>query len=141
MPTVSVSDVIKAPIGHVWEVLRPFDGLGPWHPDGVGYLIEQDDPSDRIGCVRRIEPDVGLFREQLVEMSDTDYYRKYVILESPMPVAYYQGSARLFPVTEPSWSVVRWTAQYDLKDGDPPAMADSVREIYRHKIRALEELV
>ena len=46
------SAVIDAPIDVVWSVLRDFNSHWAWHPAVGDSHIEDQEPSDRIGCVR-----------------------------------------------------------------------------------------
>jgi hypothetical protein len=52
-------------------------------------------------------------REQLLGLSDYEYFCTYSILESPMPLTDYVATLRLTPVTDGDHTFVEWTAEFD----------------------------
>jgi hypothetical protein len=52
-------------------------------------------------------------REQLLALSDYDYFCTYSILESPMPLTAYVATLRLTPITEGDRTFAEWTAEFD----------------------------
>ena len=87
MARAHASSVINAPIEQVWARIRDFKTLDDWHPGISSSVIEDGGPSDRVGCIRRMElRGGGVIREQLLEMSDLGHHYSYSILESPLPV-------------------------------------------------------
>ena len=86
--------MIDAPAGAVWPVVRDFNALPRWTPFVADSRIEQNQPSDKIGCVRNfILKDGGKIRERLLGLSDYDMACTYEILESPMGVENYVADA------------------------------------------------
>ena len=51
--TVYISDVIDAPIERVWEVMRDYNDMPSNHPGIKKSVIENNLPSDQVGCIRR----------------------------------------------------------------------------------------
>ncbi|HYZ22591.1 MAG TPA: SRPBCC family protein, partial [Rhodopila sp.] len=84
MVRIYVSDVIDAPIGRVWALLRDFNGLPTYHPSLFPRSeIEGGKPADAVGCVRSFyAADGGHLREELLSLSDRDHSCAYRILES-----------------------------------------------------------
>lgn len=114
MAQVYVSSVIDAPAEAVWRRMRDFNGMPEWHPLIADSRIEQDLPSDQIGCVRHFHTrDGGLIRERLLALSDYDYTCTYSILESPMGVSGYVATFRLIPVTDGNRAFVEWEASFE----------------------------
>jgi hypothetical protein len=52
-------------------------------------------------------------REQLLALSDYDYFCTYSILESPMPLTAYIATLRLTPITDGDRTFAEWTAEFD----------------------------
>jgi hypothetical protein len=101
MARVYISSVIDAPVARVWERVRDFNGLPRWLPLVRESRIENGEPSDRVGCVRDFRLQNGdRLREQLLALSDYDYFCTYSILESPMPLTAYVATLRLTPITD-----------------------------------------
>jgi hypothetical protein len=114
MPRVYISSVIDAPVARVWEKVRDFNGLPRWLPAVRESRIENGEPSDRVGCVRDFRLQNGdRLREQLLGLSDYDYFCTYSILESPMPLTNYIATLRLTPITDGDRAFAEWTADFD----------------------------
>ena len=52
MVNVYVSSVIDASADNVWARVRDFNGLPQWHPLIADCRIENNQPADRVGCIR-----------------------------------------------------------------------------------------
>ncbi len=115
---VYVSSVIEAGADAVWARVRDFNGLPQWHPGIADSRIENDEPADRVGCVRRFRTrDGGTIRERLLALSDYEYTCSYEILESPMGVENYVATLKLTPVTDGGRCFVEWSAEFDCAPG------------------------
>ncbi len=118
MARAHASSVINAPIEPVWARIRDFKTLDDWHPGISSSVIEDGGPSDRVGCIRRMElQGGGVIREQLLEMSDLGHHYSYSILESPLPVANYRATLRLRRISDGERTFAEWSASFD---PDPP---------------------
>lgn len=114
MVKIFVSSVLETPPDRVWSVIRDFNGLADWHPAIAMSRIENDEPADKVGCIRTLTlQDGGVVREQLLTLSDYDYVCTYSILSSPMGVRNYQATLRLVPVTDGGRTFVEWSAEFD----------------------------
>ncbi len=123
MPRVYVSSVIDAPVARVWEKVRDFNALPRWLPAVRDSRIENGEPSDRVGCVRDFRLQNGdRLREQLLALSDYEYFCTYSILESPMPLANYVATLRFTPITDGDRSFAEWSAEFDCA----PEVADEL---------------
>jgi hypothetical protein len=115
---VYVSSVIDASADTVWGRIRDFNGLPSWHPDIADSRIENNEPSDRVGCIRHFHTrDGGRIRERLLALSDFDYSCTYEILESPMGVEHYVATLKLMPVTDGNRCFAEWSAEFDCAEG------------------------
>jgi len=127
MTKVYVSSIIPAPAPSVWQVVRDFNALPAWTPFVADSRIEQNQPSDKVGCVRHFHlKDGGLIRERLLGLSDYDMSCTYEILESPMGVENYIARLALTPVTDGNRTFAEWQAEFDAPAGREDAL---VREI------------
>ncbi len=114
MIQVYTSSVIDATADDVWSRIRDFNALPIWHPSIADSRIENNQPSDRIGCVRYFHlRDGGLIRERLLALSDYDFTCSYSILESPMGVENYVATLKLTPVTDGGRCFAEWSAEFD----------------------------
>jgi len=118
MVRIYVSSVIDAAADNVWARIRDFNALPLWHPGIADSRIENNDPSDRVGCIRHFHTrDGGMIRERLLALSDYEYSQTYEILESPMGVASYVATLKLTPITDGQRSFAEWSAEFECAEG------------------------
>ncbi|MGD7070488.1 SRPBCC family protein [Acetobacter sp. AAB5] len=123
MINVMASSVLNTPVPSVWSLLRDFGSIGQWLPGVKSCQIEGDDPGDRVGAIRRLEMnDVGLIREQLLALSDTDYAVTFSIIESALPIWNYRSTISLLPVTDGNRTFIRWEGQFEADPDHAAAM-------------------
>ncbi len=114
MAKVYSSAVIPASASAVWTIVRDFNALPKWTPFVFESRIEQNRPSDQIGCIRNFRlKDGGRIRERLLALSDYEMSFEYSILESPMGVENYIAAFRLIPITDVDHTFAEWTAEFD----------------------------
>ena len=127
MIKVYVSSVIDASADNVWSRIRDFNGLPLWHPAIADSRIENNEPSDRVGCIRHFHArDGGMIRERLLALSDYDFSCSYEILESPMGVADYVATIKLTPVTDGMRCFAEWSAEFDCAEGRERELTDTI---------------
>jgi Polyketide cyclase / dehydrase and lipid transport len=127
MAKVYVSSVIAMPAATVWSVIRDFNALPAWTPFVAESRIEQNHPSDKVGCIRNfVLKDGGRIRERLLSLSDFEMSCSYSILESPMGVENYIATLSVSPITDGNHSFVEWSADFDAA---PEREAELVRHI------------
>ena len=127
MIKVYVSSVIDASADNVWARIRDFNGLPLWHPGIADSRIENNEPSDRVGCIRHFHTrDGGMIRERLLGLSDYDYTCTYEILESPMGVAGYVATLKLTPVTDGNRCFAEWSAEFDCAEGRERELTETI---------------
>jgi hypothetical protein len=118
MIRVYVSSVIDAGADTVWSRIRDYNALPLWHPNIADSRIENNEPSDRVGCIRHFHTrDGGMIRERLLGFSDYEYTHTYEILESPMGVAQYVATLKLTPITDGDRTFAEWSAEFDCAEG------------------------
>jgi hypothetical protein len=124
---VYTSSVIDGSADAVWAQVRDFNGMPQWHPLIADSRIENNLPSDKLGCVRNFHArDGGQFREQLLGLSDYDYQCTYSILESPMGVENYIATLKLTPVSVGNRTFAEWSAEFDCAPARERELADRI---------------
>ena len=127
MAKVYSSAVIPAPANAVWTVVRDFNALPKWTPFVAESRIEQNRPSDQIGCIRNFTlKDGGRIRERLLALSDYEMSFEYSILESPMGVENYISNFRLIPITDVDHTFAEWTAEFDAAPEKEDGLVQSI---------------
>lgn len=117
MTMAHFSTVLDAPIEEVWSTVRDF-GVYEWAGSQYWAIIEDDQPGDAVGSIRRIGEE-GAMRQQLVELSDVDHRFSYVVLPgSPIEVDHYRGTLSLRPVVDTRQTFIEWTATFDCTAAD-----------------------
>jgi hypothetical protein len=141
MARVYASTVISAPPDAIWAVVRDFDALPAWTPFVAESRIEQNKPSDQVGCIRNFRlKDGGRIREQLVELSDYEMSFGYTILESPMGVENYYATFRLSPVTDVDHTFAEWDAEFDAAPEREDALVEQIgRNVFAAGLQALKQ--
>jgi hypothetical protein len=128
MAKVYASTTIPATPGAVWTVVRDFNALPKWAPFVAESRIEQNRPSDQVGCIRNFRlKDGGRFREQLLALSDYEMSFGYAILESPLGVENYFATFKLSPITDADHSFAEWQAEFDAAAEREDALAAQIR--------------
>ncbi|MFM7568204.1 MAG: SRPBCC family protein [Betaproteobacteria bacterium] len=140
MIRVYVSSVIAASADSVWARVRDFNGLPQWHPLIADSRIENQQPADRVGCVRAFHTrDGGRIREKLLALSDYDFTCTYEILESPMGVANYVATLKLTPVTDGDACFAEWSAEFDCEEGRERELSDLIGQgVFQSGFEALK---
>ena len=141
MAKVFISAVIPAPVSSVWQVVRDFNALPDWTPFVAESRIEQNMPSDRIGCVRNFRlTDGGLIRERLLALSDFDMSCTYAILESPMGVENYVATLSLTPITDGNRTFASWSAEFDAAEEREPELVRQIgQDVFAKGLEALKQ--
>ncbi len=114
MAKIFVSSVINVPIKKIWEKTRDFNALPSWHPEVEESHIENNEPSDKIGCIRNFTlKDGSRIREKLLALNDIENLCTYSILESQMKVENYAATMRFLPITDGNQTYAEWIAEFN----------------------------
>ncbi|MEZ5668992.1 MAG: SRPBCC family protein [Alphaproteobacteria bacterium] len=143
MVTVARSTVIDAPVDAVWAVLRDFNGHDRWHPAVAESRIEEAEPADRIGAVRRFRlADGGVLREQLLALDDRTRSFTYCLLEAPLPLHGYVATVALRPVTLGDATFWHWQSRFDPPPGEAERLVRLVGDaIYAAGFEAIRAIL
>jgi len=124
---IYVSSVIDTSADNVWSRIRDFNALPLWHSLIADSRIENNEPSDRVGCIRHFHTrEGGMIRERLLALSDYDYSCSYEILESPMGVDNYVATLKLTPITDGNRCFAEWSAEFDCAEGRERELTDNI---------------
>jgi hypothetical protein len=89
--------------------------------------IERGQPSDKIGCVRRLVLSGGEeLREQLLTLSDLEQTMSYCLLDTPVPLFNYVAHIRLLPVTDGDRTFWQWECRFTTRPEEEAAMTKLV---------------
>jgi hypothetical protein len=143
MIKVYVSTVLDSPADVVWGMVRDFNALPKWTPFVADSRIEQNQPADRVGCIRNFRlKDGGVIREQLLSLSDYEFECSYAILESPMGVTNYVATLKLTPVTDGNKTFAEWSAEFDPPPGREEALAEEIGQgVFQTAFSHLKQLL
>ncbi|MCX8505248.1 MAG: SRPBCC family protein [Alphaproteobacteria bacterium] len=127
MPKIYVSHIIPAAAAEVWDVIRDFNAMANWTDFVAESRIEQNLPSDQVGCIRNFTlRDGARIREKLLSLSDYDMSFTYMILDSPLGLENYVASLRLCPITQNNQTFAEWTAEFTTAPGREIQLAQFV---------------
>ena len=140
--TVYISHVIDAPIEKVWGIMRDYNGMPSYHPGIKNSVIENDLPSDQIGCVRRLTLAEGYVREVLLCLDDRNYVFTYEIIEGTLPVRGYVAGIRLHRVTDGNRTFAEWWADFEVVGADRDAMIAQIgNNVFAAGFKAVAEKI
>ncbi|KNZ32650.1 MAG: polyketide cyclase [Methylibium sp. NZG] len=141
MIKVYVSSVIDVSADNLWQRIRDFNGMPQWHPSIADSRIENNEPSDRVGCIRHFHTrDGGMIRERLLGLSDYDFTCTYEILESPMGVENYVATLKLTPITDGNRSFAEWSAEFDCAEGRERELTETIGQgVFQVGLNALKQ--
>jgi hypothetical protein len=126
---ISETVVIPANAQALWKTVRNFSNIALWHRDVRDSTLEDGGPGDRVGAVRALHLKNGtLIREQLTALSDKDLTYSYSVIESPFPIAHHSSTVSFLSIEGGSKTLVAWSAEFALTQGDPDALADGIRQ-------------
>ena len=124
--TVYVSHVIDASIEKVWGIMRDFNDMPSYHPGIKKSVVEGNQPSDQVGCVRRLTLAEGFVRERLLCLDDRNFVFTYEIIEGTLPVRGYVAGVRLHRVTHGNRTFAEWWADFEVVGADRDAMISQI---------------
>lgn len=140
--TVKTSSVINAPIEQVWGKIRDFNGLPNWYPSVIDSHIENNEPSDKIGCVRSFNREDGLtLREKLLEIDEQKHICTYLLLEPNKPMEDYVCTIQLLPITDGNHTTyIEWLANFKCLPEEEPELRQNLEKVFQIGFDALKEI-
>lgn len=114
MPKAYYSTVFDQPASRIWAVIRDFNSYAVWvHGAGESH-IEDGRAGDAVGAVRNVRFEERTIRQRLLAHSDRDRCLVYRFCDpAALPVADYEATLRVTPVTDGDRAFVEWWAIFD----------------------------
>ena len=120
------SMILDSPIETVWSNVRAFDGVSNWNPAVTSAEMESGTATSP-GSVRHLDiVDGTVFRETLLELSDSNHFYTYDIIESPLPVSNYVSTHRFIAITATNQTLGIWESSFDCEASARDEMATIV---------------
>ncbi|MFE2408704.1 SRPBCC family protein [Kitasatospora sp. NPDC059408] len=139
MAGTTVSTVVEAPAGKVWELIGDFHALGAWHPDLPPSRRGNDLGGTAVGAVRLFELGDTELSETLLGYDDGARSYTYGFADGTFELSSYRATLRVVPVTESDAAFVEWSATYDVEREHREASTALVHGVFTAGLRALRE--
>lgn len=138
--TIHVTEVIKAPVNKIWDILRDFNGLAAFHPAILASRIEQGE-NNEIGCIRHLTIASGYVREELLKLDDKTFAFEYAIIDGTLPVLNYRAGVQLKPGD--NQTTCEWWADFDvINHAERDELIEMISEhVFRAGFQAIAQLV
>ena len=139
---------IKAPAEKVWDAVKDFDGLAKWHP----ALASDELTSGRngtVGATRKLTlKGGGAVLEKLTAYDEAGHSYRYIITDSPLPIAHYSSKLSVRPGKDGMTEVI-WSGSFKRKntsDNPPEAENDEsavkvIKGVYRGGLDNLKKML
>jgi Polyketide cyclase / dehydrase and lipid transport len=139
---------IKAPPDKVWSTIKDFDALAKWHP----ALASSDlvtGSNGTVGASRKLTlKGGGVIMEKLTGYDDAGRSYRYIITDSPLPVAHYSSTLTV-RAGKNGMSEVVWSGTFKRKNAsdNPPAAENDeaaikvVKGVYRDGLDNLKRML
>ena len=139
---------IKAPIDKVWATVKDFDALSKWHP-AIASSELTSGSNGTVGAARKLTLKNGaVVQEKLTGYDAAGHSYRYIITESPLPVAGYSSKVAVRPGKDGMTEVV-WSGSFKRKntaDNPPEAESDQgavklIKSVYRGGLDNLKKML
>ncbi len=139
---VWTSRVIKAPLAHVWGVMRDFAGMGGWHDEITKMHMLRKQRSDKVSGIRDFYFGDGHLNEELLQLSDLEHCFSYRITKCEIPWLNYVSGPRLWPVTANNTTFGVWTGDWDASPQDDLVLIPRTEQnVYQKAFAGVEALL
>ncbi len=139
---VWTSRVIKAPLAHVWGVMRDFAGMGGWHDEITKMHMLKKQRSDKVSGIRDFYFGDGHLNEELLQLSDLKHCFSYRITKCEIPWLNYVSGPRLWPVTANNTTFGVWTGDWDASPQDDLVLIPRTEQnVYQKAFAGVETLL
>ncbi len=137
---VWTSRVIKAPVEHVWALMRDFAGMGAWHGEITRMHMLDKARSDKVSGVRDFYFGDGHLKEELLHLSDLERSFSYRITQCEIPWLNYVSGPRLWPVTANNSTFGVWTGDWVASPQEDVALIpDTEQNVYQRAFATIEK--
>ena len=139
---------IKAPVEKVWAAVKDFDGLAKWHPALASDELTSG-TNGTPGATRKLTLKNGaVVKEKLTAYDEAGHSYRYIITESPLPVAHYSAKVSVHGGKDGTSEVV-WSGRFTRKNSSenpPEAESDegavkTIKGVYRGGLDNLKKMI
>ena len=135
MLSVHMQVELKASPDEVWKVIAGFNDIPDWLPP-----IEKSS-LDETGKVRHLSlAGGGEIVEQLEEHNDEQYYYRYSIIDSPLPLSNYVSTLRVHSQGGGAHSIVDWSSHFNADSVPDEEAVASVQGVYQAGFDKLQKI-
>ena len=110
---VSYSSVFNQTADQVWAVIRDFNSYPVWVATVTESHIEGGKAGDSVGAIRNFVESGTRIRQRLLAHSDLDRSYVYESCGALGAITYYQGTARVAPITDGDRAYMEWSVTFD----------------------------
>lgn len=127
MVRVYRSTILPYPAPDIWAYIRDFANCHKWQPAVETSILENRTFADQLGAVRNMQLYIGeKLSEQLISLSDKEYFYRYTIINSEIPLFHYVSESRLYSVSDTQHTFWQWSGVFSTPDGDEQRLAELV---------------
>ena len=110
---VSYSSVFNQTADQVWAVIRDFNSYPVWVATVTESHIEGGKAGDSVGAIRNFVESGTRIRQRLLAHSDLERSYVYESCGALGAMTYYQGTARIAPITDGNRAWMEWSVSFD----------------------------
>lgn len=139
---------IKAPVEKVWAAVKDFDGLAKWHPALASDELTSGS-NGTAGATRKLTLKNGaVVKEKLTAYDEAGHSYRYIMTETPLPVAHYSSKVSVRAGKDGTTEVV-WSGSFTRKNASenpPEAESDegavkAIKGVYRGGLDNLKKMI
>ena len=139
---------IKASPDKVWATVKDFDALAKWHPALASSELVTGS-NGTVGASRKLTlKGGGVVMEKLTAYDEAGHSYRYVITDSPLPIAHYSSKLAVRAGKDGTTEVI-WSGAFKRKntsDNPPEAESDAgaikvVKGVYRGGLDNLKKML
>jgi Polyketide cyclase / dehydrase and lipid transport len=135
MPHVESTARIPVEADTLWVEVGSFQSIGAWHP----MLASVRGKGEQPGALRTAKSQDGQEQVERLEAVDpAQYFYRYAMVSSPMPVSGYVGELRVRNNNDGT-STVLWTSDFTVNSGDEMQTAGMVRDFFAAGLENLKK--
>ncbi len=134
------STVFEQPAAEVWKIVRDFNNYPVWVGGAGASEIEDGKSGDTVGAVRNVLYQERRIRQRLLAQSDVERSQSYEFCGAPtMPVADYQATLRVTPITDGGRAFVEWWATFDCEPARRDELAGTLQGSFEKWLESLRD--
>src|SRR6267142_4740465 len=138
---VSYSGVFNQTADQVWAVIRDFNSFLFRVATVTESHIEGGKAGDSVGAIRNFVESGTRIRQRLLAHSDLERSYVYESCEALGAITYYQGTARVAPITDSNRALMEWSVSFDCPAEDQEKCKRSLEEAMPQWFKSLRNVL